>query len=226
MQKEVVLIIAAHPDDEVLGMGGTVLKLKKQNYNLNLLILSNGEDSRGKGNEKQIKKRKIQAERVSKLLRINKIFFEDFPDNEFDSVSLLSIVKKVEKKISETKPSIVYTHNPNDLNIDHRITFQSVLTACRPQPGFFVKKILAFETLSSTEWQLKNAKNAFCPTEYVNIEKSIDKKIKILEIYKDELREFPHPRSEKGVRVLSEYRGMEVGYKNAEAFQVIRKLYD
>ena len=221
--KNNILVIVAHPDDEVLGMGGTILKLSEKNE-INVLFLSSGEGSRDTKPRKE--ERKKQAKRVANNLNIKNIFFDDFPDNQFDSIPLLSVVKKIEKIIYELKSNIIYTHNPKDLNIDHQVTFQSVLTACRPQPNFFVKKILAFETLSSTEWQQKNLGNIFCPNEYVNIEETIDKKIDILKIYQKEIRDFPHPRSKKGVRILSQYRGMEVGYKNAEAFQIIRNLND
>jgi N-acetylglucosamine malate deacetylase 1 len=221
--KNKILIVVAHPDDEVLGMGGTILKLSEENE-INILFLSSGEGSRD--SEPREKERLEQTREVAKKLGINKVFFENLPDNQFDSVSLLSIVKKVEDVINDLKPNIVYTHHSKDLNIDHRITFQAVLTACRPQPNFFVKKILAFETLSSTEWQQKNSENIFCPNEYVDISETIDEKIEIMNIYKNEIHDFPHPRSEKGIRVLSEYRGMEVGYKNAEAFQMIRNLND
>jgi LmbE family N-acetylglucosaminyl deacetylase len=221
--KNKILVVVAHPDDEVLGMGGVILKLTKNNE-VSLLILSNGEGSRE--SEPKEKERLEQARKVAKELGVKNIFFEDLPDNQFDSMVLLSVVKKVEKVVEEIKPEIIYTHHSNDLNIDHRTTFQAVLTACRPQPNFFVRKILTFETLSSTEWQQKNPENMFYPNEYVDITNTIDKKIEILRIYKNELANFPHPRSEKGVRILSEYRGMEVGYKNAEAFQVIRNLID
>jgi len=219
--KNDILIIVAHPDDEVLGMGGTILKLSKKSE-INILFLSNGEGSRN--SKPREKKRLKQAQRVAKKLNIKNTFFEDLPDNQFDSVPLLSVIKKIENIINKFKPNIVYTHHSEDLNIDHQITFQAVLTACRPQPNFFVKKILAFETLSSTEWKHKSPGNIFCPNEYENIADTIDRKIEIINIYKDEIRNFPHPRSEKGIRALSEYRGMEVGYKNAEAFQVVRSL--
>ncbi|MFA5317874.1 MAG: PIG-L family deacetylase [Patescibacteria group bacterium] len=224
--KNNILVIAAHPDDEILGIGGTILKHIKNGDQVSILILGDGESSRMSATAVDIAKRKEQVKEVAKKLKIKNIFIDELPDNKFDSVSLLEIIKKIETIINKIKPNIIYTHHAHDLNIDHCLTFQAVLTVCRPQPDFFVKKILTFETLSSTEWQIKNGQNNFCPNEYVNIEKFINKKIEILEIYKDELRDCPHPRSIEGVKVLAKYRGMEVGYKYAEAFQVIRNLND
>lgn len=220
-----ILVVAAHPDDEVLGAGGTILKHAKKGDAVYLLILGDGVTSRG-SSKAEIKKRQGQAERAAKILGIKKVFLETLPDNKFDSVPLLEIVKKVEKTVQAIKPNIVYTHFSDDLNIDHRLTCRAVLTACRPQPNFFVKKIMAFEVLSSTEWQEKKKKSLFCPTHYNDISEVIDEKIKALEVYQDELRAYPHPRSKQGVKILARYRGLEVGYKYAEAFEIIRTLND
>ncbi len=220
-----ILIVAAHPDDEVLGAGGTILKHVKNGDHVSILILSDGEASRG-ATVTQIKKRIDQAKKAAKILGAKKVILEILPDNQFDSVPLLEIVKIVERVINKIKPSIIYTHFGEDLNIDHRLTFQAVLTACRPQPKFFVKKILAFEVLSSTEWQEKKKKSLFCPTHYSDISSFIGQKLKALEVYADELRPYPHPRSKEGVKILARYRGLEAGYKYAEAFQIIRTLED
>jgi len=220
--KNNILIIAAHPDDEIIGVGGTILKHVKGDDQVNILILSDGESSRDSGIA--IKKRQTQAKKVAEKLGVNKLFTDKLPDNKFDLVPLLNIVKKVEKIIKKIKPNIIYTHCPYDLNIDHRLTFKAVLTACRPQPSFFVKKILTFETLSSTEWQIKDSAHVFCPTEYTDISEFINKKIEIFKIYKDEIRDYPHPRSIEGLKILAKYRGIEVGLKFAEAFQIIRNI--
>jgi len=220
-----ILIVAAHPDDEMLGMGGTILKHVNNKDAVSILFLGDGITSRDINAD--IEPRRRQAKKVAELLQAKIAGLEQFPDNRFDSVSLLDIVKKIEPVIARIKPNIIYTHHMGDLNIDHRLTAQSVLTACRPQPGFCVKKILGFEVLSSTEWQAKDSSHCFCPTEYTDISKFIEKKIEILKkAYGDELRQFPHPRSAQGVKILAQYRGMEVGYKYAEAFQLIRNLND
>jgi len=219
-----ILIIAAHPDDEILGAGGAILKHIKRRDNVSFLILGDGETSRDKGAD--IEKRRRQAERLAAVLGVKNLFIDILPDNKFDSLPLLEIVKKIERVINDVRPQVVYTHCPTDLNIDHRITFEAVLAACRPKPGFCVRKILAFEVLSSTEWQIKDAAHSFCPTEYIDISDVIEIKLNILQIYKDELLPYPNSRSLEGVRILAQYRGMEVGYKYAEAFQLIRNLND
>jgi len=220
--KNKILIVAAHPDDEVLGCGGTIAKHKKSGDTVSILILGDGITSRT--GETNITQRENQAQKSAKILGIDKLLTEKLPDNKFDTVPLLEIAKIVEKAVNKTKPEIIYTHFSEDLNVDHRLTLQAVLTACRPQPGFCVKKILSFEILSSTEWQEKTQNKIFCPTEYNNITNFIDKKIKALDAYKNELKPFPHPRSKEGVKILAQYRGMEVGYKYAEAFQIIRNI--
>ena len=219
-----ILVVAAHPDDEILGVGATILKHVARGDEINILILGDGETS--KDGPQDTNKRARQAKQAAKFLAVKKLVLKTLPDQKFDSLPILDITKQIEAVVSQIKPQIIYTHCPTDLNMDHRITCQSVLTACRPKPGFSVKKILAFVTLSSTEWQLKNGANLFCPTQYEDVTDFIDKKIEALKIYQGELLEYPHPRSEIGVRVLAQYRGMEVGFKYAEAFQIVRELND
>ena len=219
-----ILVVVAHPDDEILGVGGIILKHVKTGDEVSILVLGDGESSKDSGAD--IAKREKQAQAVAKALGVREIILKKFPDNQFDSVPLLEITKEVERTVAKVKPDIVYTHFAYDLNVDHRLTFQAVLTACRPQPDFGVKKILAFETPSSTEWQFKDQANMFAPTEYHDISGFIEQKIEVLKIYRDELRAYPHPRSVEGIRILAQYRGLEVGYKYAEAFQVIRILND
>jgi len=222
--KNKVLVIVAHPDDEILGVGGTILKHVASGDEVSVCVLGDGELSREGATLSDVEKRKQQINRVAKELGLTDLFIEDFSDNRFDSVELLDIVKKIEIIINSVHPNIIYTHHAHDLNIDHRLTCQAVLTACRPQPGLSVSKILAFETLSSTEWQIKDCSMIFCPNEYNVIDEYIEKKIKILSIYKDEVKNWPHPRSLEGVKILAQYRGMEVGHNYVEAFQVIRSI--
>jgi LmbE family N-acetylglucosaminyl deacetylase len=224
IKPEQVLVVVAHPDDESLGAGGTLLKHREAGDKITILILANGEDSRG-ADVADADKRWAQTKAVADAYGAH-LFTENLPDQKFDTVPILEINKMIEKVIRQIKPTLVYTHHLQDLNLDHRLTAQAALTACRPQPGFPVKKILTFETLSSTEWQAKRPANAFCPTEYVDIADYVEKKISTLQLYQDELRDFPHPRSAEGIRALARYRGMEVGYEAAEAFEVIRNLRD
>lgn len=220
--KNNILVVVAHPDDEVLGIGGTIIKHVNDGDEVNILILGDGETSRDSGAD--IKKRELQARSVSQVMGVKNIFLEKYLDNQFDIIPLLTIIKKIESVLKEVKPSIIYTHYYNDLNIDHCLVAQAVITACRPNTSSGIKKILAFETPSSTEWQIKDQSHVFCPTEYNNITDFIDKKIDILKIYKDELADYPHPRSVEGIKILAQYRGLESGFKYAEAFQLIRSL--
>jgi len=218
-----VLIVVAHPDDEILGVGGTAIKHIKNGDDVFALILSGGMMSRVGVKKEEMKKLHADALRAGEIIGFKEIFFEHFPDNSFDTVSLLKIIQEVEKYVAKIKPNIVYTHHENDLNIDHRLTFEAVLTACRPCNENCPSKIFAFETLSSTEWQSKNNKQ-FKPNFYVNIEGGIKQKIKALRQYKTEMRVFPHSRSEEGVMILAQYRGLEAGLKFAEAFCLVRKI--
>lgn len=145
-------------------------------------------------------------------------------DNSFDNYNLLKIVKIIESYLKKIKPIIVFTHNKHDLNIDHRITFESTLTACRPLNESSVKRLLCFEIVSSTEWAFGSFSNSFKPNFFIDIEKNIKNKIKSLKFYKSELRKYPHPRSLKNIENLSMIRGASVGLKNAEAFECIYNI--
>ncbi len=217
-----ILVVAAHPDDELLGVAGTLIRHVQDGDEVHVLILGDGESSRSA--ETNIVRRADLARTVAKELGAKSVALESFSDNQFDLHSLLSIVKIVERCIETIRPHTIYTHHIHDLNIDHRYAVQAVLTAARPMEGQSVRKILSFETVSATEWQAPRTEFAFCPNEYVNIENTIEEKVRLLKIYEDEMRQFPHPRSYEGVRILAQKRGMEVGYWYAEAFEVIRNL--
>ena len=219
--KKRILIIAAHPDDEILGCGGTIAKLKETN-DINVLFMTNGVSSRG-GNKKDIIKRKKACLNLFKYLSLPTPAFFNFPDNQMDKVPLLKIVKKIEKKIRYLKPETIITHYSHCLNIDHRMTFEAVITACRPINNLSVKKILSFEVQSSTDWALFKGKN-FQPNYFVDISNHIKKKIKLIKFYKDELRNYPHSRSIYSIKSLASIRGVSCGVKYAEAFYLNRLL--
>ena len=222
-----ILVFAAHPDDEALGCMGTLLHFKSKGYKIKICFMSDGESSRKLSDSKKqklVKSRMEQAKLVSKKSKFIKPNFFNLPDNKLDTISLLSIVKKVEKEIKKFKPSIIFTHFENDLNIDHQITCKSVLTATRPKTNLFVKKLYCFETLSNTDFSFKNKNKVFNPNFFVDINKFLKKKIELLKIYKREIKQWPHQRSTKGVKILSNYRGSQIGVKNAEAFMCLREL--
>ena len=214
-----VLVIASHPDDEILGCGGTLHNLKKEGAKISGLFLSDGESSRKHQKiNKLILDRKSQAIKAGKIVGIKKIIFGDFPDNSMDSVPILKVIQFIEKQIKAIKPDTIFTHFESDLNVDHQITSKAVITACRPTKNQTVKSILFFEILSSSEWNISIKNKSFKPNYFVDIKKSIRFKLKALRHYKREMRKWPHPRSIEGVKLLSKTRGSTVGLSHAEAF--------
>lgn len=217
-----VLVIAAHPDDEVLGIAGTVMKHVEQGDEVKCLIAATGMAARDNSKDK-IKRLHEQTHEAAQIIGYRDVLFLNFPDNRMDSIPLMEIIQSIEKVIDEFKPDVIYTHFENDLNIDHRLCFQSVITAVRPI-GDYAPKVMTFETLSSTEWQ-KGTAGTFIPTTFVDIDKYIDRKIEALMVYDTEVREYPFPRSPEGVRILAGYRGLESGLKSAEALQLVRDIW-
>ena len=221
LKKNKILIIAAHPDDEILGCGGTILKLKEKK-NIKVVFLTDGVSAR-KSNIKLKNKRKKECLDLFKYLKLDKPHFLNFPDNQLDKIPLLKIVKKIEKILLNFKPNIVFTHFENCLNIDHQIAYKATITACRPLKKSSVEKILSFEVLSSTDWAAFNNKS-FQPNYFVNITNQIKDKIKSISFYKSELRKYPHSRSLKAIETLARSRGTSSGFKFAEAFFIVREL--
>jgi LmbE family N-acetylglucosaminyl deacetylase len=224
-----VLIVAAHADDEVLGCGGAIAKHISEGDDVHVLIIADGVTARHqeygiKKNLKEIVSRENLAKKACKLLGTNTPIFARFPDNRCDHVPLLDIVRRIELLIHSLKPAIVYTHNGGDLNIDHAVTFKAVLTACRPLPNGSVKKLYTFETLSSTEWSPAGVTQPFNPTRFVDISAFEEIKMRALNVYRKEMRPFPHARSFEAIQALSRLRGAQVGLHCAEAFVVIREL--
>jgi len=222
-----VLIVAAHPDDEVLGCGGTMARLAREGNDVYTLILGEGVTSRDEKRdltkrENQISGLRKQAGKANKILGVKKIYTFGFPDNRFDTIALIEIIKTIEKIKCDVKPDIVFTHHQGDLNIDHQITFRSVMTACRPTKDERVKEIYSFEIPSSTEWNAPSSLTYFMPDYFVDVSKSIKAKINALKEYKTELRDFPHPRSLKAVELNAKHWGVKMGFEVAEAFKTIR----
>ncbi len=222
-----VLVIAAHPDDEVLGCGGTIARLAKEGNSVYTLILGEGVTSRDEKrdrhkNKKELEMLKINIKTANKLIGVKNTFVFDFPDNRFDTVALLDIVKTVEKVKQRINPDIIFTHHHGDLNIDHQITFKVVMTAFRPLNSEKVREIYSFEVPSSTEWNAPSPHLYFMPNYFVDISKTLALKVKAFKEYKSEVREFPHPRSPESLSIYAERWGIQVGLKAAEAFTVVR----
>ena len=221
-----ILIVAAHPDDEVLGCFATVARLIKEGYEAYTLILGEGKTSRDKIREVEDRKDDIkllnsEIKKANDIIGIKKVFVESFPDNRFDSVDLLDIVKVISKVKEDIKPDIIFTHYEHDLNIDHQITYKAVITATRPMEDECVKEIYSFEILSSTEW---NYPLSFSPDTYFDISDTMDLKIEAMKKYKSELCKYPHPRSLEGIELNAKYHGMRVGKMAVEAFKSVRVL--
>ena len=221
-----ILIVAAHPDDEVLGCFGTVARLIQEGYEAYTLILGEGKTSRDEERQVENKKDEIavlnnEIQNANNAIGIKKVFVENFPDNRFDGVDLLDIIKVISKVKDEVKPDIIFTHYEHDLNIDHQITYKSVVTATRPMQDECVKEIYSFEILSSTEW---NYPISFSPDTYYDISNTLDFKIKAMKEYTSELCEYPHPRSLEGIDLNAKYQGMRVGKKAVEAFKTVRNI--
>ena len=207
-----ILVIAPHPDDEVLGMGGTIKKLSRKNKII-LCVVSEGATAQYK-DKKMIKVRRDSCKKTAKILGISQTVFLDYPDMRLN-LSHLDINKKLEEIIEKYKPEIVYTAPKNDLNLDHQVVFNSTLVACRPKSG--VKQILCYEIQGNT-------KVPFVPNVFENIEKEFSYKIKGFKMYKSEIEEFPNPRSIIAIENLAIMRGIESGFKKAEAFELIKKI--
>jgi LmbE family N-acetylglucosaminyl deacetylase len=225
---KLVLIIAAHPDDEVLGCGGTIAKLAKQGATIHVAFLADGVFSRHSDvtatQQTELIDRRAAAQRACDILGVKSVYFGDFPDNCMDTIALLDIVKVIETRIAEHRPDTVLTHHAGDLNIDHRRVHEAVVTACRPQCGNTVKTLLCFEVPSSTEWQTPGSAPGFTPNWFVDISETLNHKLAALDAYAAELCQWPHPRSRQGVEHLVRWRGATIGVEAAEAFVLGRKL--
>jgi len=226
-----LMVIVAHPDDEILGLGGTLHKIKSEtNCEIKVVILGEGITSRTSNPINTEIKNKLKIHQ-NNILQAKKIIGYDYlstyqlPDNQFDSIPLLSIIKIIEKEKKEYKPEIVLTHHLGDVNIDHQLTFNAVNTAFRPQPGEDFKGVLTFETPSGTEWISQNDPRKFNPNFFVELKKiDVDKKIEAMETYDFEKRVFPHPRSPKALLNRAIHWGVCVGLNYVEPFQIVRYI--
>lgn len=221
---EKILAVVAHPDDEVLGCGATLARLIKDGYTASTLILGEGVTSRDKKRDTKNRKKEIlalkeQAKKANKILGIKEVYFYNLPDNRFDTLPLLEIIKAIEEVKIKVKPDIIFTHYGKDLNIDHQITYNAVITAARPIKGETVKEIYSFEIPSSTEWGYPLS---FSPNIFFDVTETIDIKLKALQVYTSEIRDFTHPRSEEFIKLNSKLWGVKAGLTNAEVFQSIR----
>jgi len=230
-KKKKILVVAAHPDDELLGLGGTMHRFISQAGSVvRVVILGEGVTSRSDKRDAVLWKKELAAhrrdiEKARKAIGYASVGAYDLPDNRFDSVNLLDIIKIVEKEKNDFNPEIIFTHHGGDLNIDHRKTFEAVITACRPVEQEKVKTIITFETPSGTEWRASSDPNHFIPNLFIEIsEMNLGAKIRAMEAYEYEKRKYPHPRSPEALEILARRWGIVIGKKYAEAFCLVRGI--
>jgi LmbE family N-acetylglucosaminyl deacetylase len=216
-----VLVVAAHADDEALGCGGTVARHVAEGDTVHTVFFTDGVSARQGADDDDLARRMAATEQARQILGIASNTFLGLPDNQLDGRPLIEVIQLLEQVVQQINPQIIYTHHYGDLNVDHRIVHQAVMTACRPVPGCGVREIYAFEVLSSTEWNAP-AVNSFTPQLYVDITQHLDKKILALDAYRIEMRDAPHSRSVQSVRALAVHRGCCVGVNAAEAFMAVR----
>ncbi len=229
-----LLIVAAHPDDEVLGAGGTIAKRAREGWDMAVIFCASGVKGRlatkqAEHNPRvktELKQLELDSQKAADLLGIRRIYRLGFPDNRMDTVSRMDVSHAIRKVVEKERPQVVITHHAGDYNWDHTIVFQSVLMACRPNVGdFFPQQIFSFEVLSSTERAHQKASTVFAPNHYVPLhEKDLALKTKALLAYRSEIRPYPHPRSAQAVENLAAKRGNEVGLAYAECFELIRGI--
>lgn len=232
LKNKKILVVVAHPDDEVLGLGATMNKLIS-NYNCKIgaVILGEGITSRANNRdvekwESELKTHRENVESAQTSIGYSFVNSHQLPDNRFDSVDLLEIIKIVENEKNEFKPEIIFAHHGGDLNIDHRRTFEAVITATRPMQNEIVKTIITFETASGTEWRASTDPYHFIPNLFFEVnEENLQAKIKAMQSYEYEKREYPHPRSPEALEIQAKRWGIMIGKKFAEAFCLIRGIY-
>lgn len=229
LKNKKIMVVVAHPDDELLGCGATMHKLiNEQNCSIRAVILGEGITSRSDNRDVEkwktdLKKHRSNIHSAASYIGYETVEVYDFPDNRFDTVALLDIVKTIEKEKEKFKPEIIFTHHGGDLNIDHQRTFKAVITACRPMADEMVKGIITCETPSGTEWQASSDPKHFIPNLFIEIsEENLNAKINGMNSYEYEKRSYPHPRSPEGLKILAQRYGIMMGGSLCEAFQLIR----
>lgn len=225
------MVVVAHPDDEVLGLGGAMHRLiHEYGCQVRAVILGEGITSRSEQrdsllweNELKIHKSNIETARLT--IGYESVGIYDFPDNRFDTVALLDIIKVIEKEKEDFQPEVIFTHHGGDVNIDHQRTFEAVITACRPMAQENVKTIIAFETMSGTEWRASNDPRHFIPNFFIALsDQDLASKVKAMEAYEFEKRDYPHPRSPEALKIRAQMWGVSCGKYLAEAFCIVRRI--
>jgi LmbE family N-acetylglucosaminyl deacetylase len=231
LRNKKIMVVVAHPDDELLGLGATMHRLiAEYQVEAHVVILGEGITSRSDKRdplrwEKELSIHRENIQQAKNAIGYQSVSIHDFPDNRFDTVALLDIIKVVESEKTKYKPDVIFTHHGGDVNIDHQKTFEAVITSCRPMQHEGVKNIITFETPSGTEWRASSDPRYFIPNMFVSISAvNLDAKIKGMESYEFEKRSYPHPRSPEALKIQAQRWGVTVGTEFAEAFCIVRNI--
>ena len=219
-----ILVIAPHPDDEVLGCGGTIAKHASGGDEVYLCIVTKAYPP--EWSEDEVRERKEEVLRANKILGIKKTYFLDLPTVKLDTIPQKELNDVITEVVNEVQPEVVYIPHKGDVVRDHQLVFDAAMVAVRPKPGSVVKKALCYETLSETEWAAPFPENAFIPNVYVDISETLENKLRAMSEYKSELKNLPHPRSLKAISNLAKLRGSTIGVEAAEAFMLVREIRD
>lgn len=217
-----ILVLAPHPDDEVLGCGATMAKYASAGHKVFVLVATRG--SKKLYADDRIENVRNEALRAHKVLGVTETFFLDFPAPELDTVPLADISREIARILSENKIHTLYLPHRGDIHNDHRVVFNAGLVAARPVGDYSVKEIYAYETLSETEWAAPFGDDAFIPTCFINVEDALEAKLQAMQCFKSQLKKFPNSRSLEAIDALAKFRGATVGFKAAEAFVTVRKI--
>lgn len=217
-----VAVIAAHPDDELLGVGGTVLRHVAAGHQVFALVIADGATSRY--SPTAVASLQEQCRDAARILGFAEIDFLDMPDQRLDTLPKLEIVQAIEEFLDVKRPNVVYAHHWGDVNADHRIVSEAVVTACRPVGESFPSSLSCFETPSATEWGLPDPASQFVPTRFVDVTSTIERKLEAMARYISEVRPPPHPRSLEALRSRAAYWGQFAGCAYAEPFVVARDI--
>ncbi len=223
-----ILVVAAHPDDEILGCGATMTRLAREGHEVRIAIIAEGMSSRyahrEEADQQQLRHLHTRAQQAADMVGAKELVLCKLPDNRLDTVPLLDVVRTVEELVERFRPETIYTHHPGDLNVDHGVVHRAVLTATRPVSGQCVREVYAFEVPSSTEWAFQHIEPSFRPNVFVDVADSLETKIAALGCYDTETRNFPHPRSAEALRAIATRWGSVVGLQAVEAFELIRAV--
>ena len=218
-----IIVISAHPDDEIIGVGGTLLKHIANGDHVYWLIITNVLEHQGFSKER-VDSRQLEIAKVSEMAGFKKTYKLNYPTMTLSSSSLIKMVPEISAIFLEVKPEIIYCLNRSDAHSDHRITFDAVMACTKSFRYPFVKQVLMYECISETEFAPALSERAFLPNYFVDISPFFDKKIALMKVYESEIDQHPFPRSLRNLEALATFRGASVGVEYAEAFQLLKYI--